>query len=78
MAAAPENMKFEAAMDELEKLVGQLEKGDLPLEKALEAFEKGTALVRHCQAKLQQADLRVEKIVATEGAAPRLEPLTEG
>jgi exodeoxyribonuclease VII small subunit len=78
MAAAPENMKFEAAMDELEKLVSQLEKGDLPLEKALEAFEKGTALVRHCQTKLQQADLRVEKVVAAEGAAPRLEPLTEG
>ena len=51
---------FETALAELEKLVSTLEKGDLPLEKTLEQFERGIALTRRCQKELQQAEQKVE------------------
>lgn len=59
-----ENFKFEQAMADLETLVNQLEKGDMPLDEALGAFEKGVDLVKKCQTKLQDAELRVEKVLA--------------
>ena len=62
-----EPLKFEQAMDQLEKLVGQLEQGDMPLDTALNAFEQGVALVKQCQAQLKQAELRVEKVLTDEG-----------
>ncbi len=51
---------FEASMAELEKVVKELESGDLPLERALELFEKGTALSETCRKQLQEAETRVE------------------
>ena len=53
---------FESAMDELSQIVSKLEAGDLPLDKALEAFEKGSMLVKQCEKTLNDAELRVEKI----------------
>jgi exodeoxyribonuclease VII small subunit len=53
---------FESAYRELEEIVAQLERGDLPLERALELHERGQKLVAYCTAQLEQAELRVRKL----------------
>jgi exodeoxyribonuclease VII small subunit len=55
-------LSFEAAMDELEKLVRQLEDGRAKLDDAIGAYERGALLKRHCEAKLREAQARIEKI----------------
>jgi exodeoxyribonuclease VII small subunit len=59
---------FEAAVSELETLVRQLEAGSLPLESALEHYQRGTVLLRHCQDTLDAADQQV-KILANDTLA---------
>ncbi|MBL4831707.1 MAG: exodeoxyribonuclease VII small subunit [Aliivibrio sp.] len=59
-AKKPSNMTFEAALNELDTLVNQLEGGDLALEDALQKFERGVTLARAGQQKLTQAEQRVE------------------
>lgn len=54
---------LEQAIAELEKIVVQLEQGDLPLEKALEEFEKAVRLSRVSQDKLQQAEQKVSQLL---------------
>jgi exodeoxyribonuclease VII small subunit len=56
------DMTFEEAMNELEKIVKRLEEGRLPLEEAISTFERGTLLKRYCETKLSDAQMRVEKI----------------
>jgi len=51
---------FESAIAELEKIVKQLEEGDMPLEKSLALFERGVQLSRFCHSKLEEAERRVE------------------
>lgn len=51
---------FEASLGELENVVKQLESGDLPLEKALELFEKGMLLSESCRKQLEEAETKVE------------------
>jgi exodeoxyribonuclease VII small subunit len=58
---------FEQALSELEGLVERLERGDLPLDEALKAFERGVALTRHCQACLQTAQQKVEILLKRSG-----------
>ena len=55
----PENMSFEAAIEELDGLVDQLENGDLALVDALKKFERGISLARAGQSKLNDAEQRV-------------------
>ena len=55
--------KFEVALEELEKVVEQLESGDLSLEDALAAFEKGVGLVKYCNQKLTDVEKKVELLV---------------
>lgn len=55
--------KFETALEELEKLVEQLESGDLTLEDSLAAFEKGVGLVKFCNQKLNEVEKKVELLV---------------
>ena len=55
-------MSFEAALRELEDIVTGLESGDIPLEMSIASYERGTELKKHCEAKLSEARLRVEKI----------------
>lgn len=57
-------LSFEDALAELERIVRGLEGGALKLEDAITAYERGTALRRHCEAKLAEADARVQAIVA--------------
>lgn len=60
-------MSFEQALGELEKIVGELESGQAPLERSIEVYERGAALKAHCEKKLEAARLRVEKIVVGPG-----------
>jgi exodeoxyribonuclease VII small subunit len=66
---------FEQALAELEGLVERLEHGDLPLDEALKAFERGVALTRQCQASLQAAQQKVEILLKRSGKA-EIEPFT--
>ncbi len=65
-APAPEigEMSFEDALKALEDVVRRLESGDVPLEESIGLYERGEALRRHCQARLDAAQARIEKIVA--------------
>jgi exodeoxyribonuclease VII small subunit len=58
--------KFETAVTELEEIVRGLERGDLPLDEALKAFEKGMKLVKFCSDKLEEAEKKVTMLVQTE------------
>ncbi|KIT17000.1 exodeoxyribonuclease VII small subunit [Jannaschia aquimarina] len=60
-------MSFEAAMAELEKLVTQLDSGDVPLEESIALYERGALLKAHCEAKLKAAEERVEQITLRDG-----------
>lgn len=59
-------LSFEEAFNRLEEVVRELEQGDLPLQESLQLYERGTALARHCQALLDQAELRVTQLVEGE------------
>lgn len=63
-------MSFEAAMAELEKVVRDLESGNVELEKSIALYERGAALKAHCEAQLKAAEERVEKITLGEGGKP--------
>lgn len=67
MADAPTAPSFEACLDELERIVKELESGDLPLERSLELFEKGMSLSDACRKQLEHAESRIEKMVRKEG-----------
>lgn len=68
-------MSFEQAMKELETIIDKLDGGDVPLEESITIYERGAALQRHCEDKLRQAEMRVQKIVArADGSAERTEP----
>lgn len=54
---------FEESLNELEKIVGQLEEGDLPLEKSLKLFEDGVRLSRECRERLTEAERRIEVLM---------------
>jgi len=58
---------FEACLEELEKVVKELEAGDLPLERSLALFEKGMALSEACRKQLEDAETRVEMLIRKEG-----------
>ena len=51
---------FEESMEELEKLVEQMEQGDISLEESLKAFERGIKLTRACQQSLQDAEQNIQ------------------
>ena len=53
-------LDFESALAQLEQIVRELERGDLPLEKSLELFEQGVRLSRECQERLSEAERRIE------------------
>ena len=54
---------FEAGLQELEQIVKEMEGGDLPLERALELFEKGMKISDNCRKQLEEAETRVEVLV---------------
>ena len=68
-------LSFEDALAELQELVKRLEKGESRLEEAIRAYERGALLKRHCEAKLREAQLKVEKIVLAGDGTPGALPL---
>lgn len=61
--AVPASMSFEQALSELEKIVAQMERGDVALEDSIALYQRGAALKAHCEARLKDAQLKVEQIV---------------
>ena len=65
-----EELPFEAAFAQLEEVVGKLEAGDLPLDDALALFEQGQKLAAYCSAKLDEAELKVQKLAPSGATVP--------
>ncbi len=65
---------LEQALKDLEQIVVNLEKGDLPLAEAIRQFERGVELTRRCQAVLKEAEQKVQ--VLSEGMLEDADPLT--
>lgn len=60
---------FEQSLQALEKIVDELESGDLPLEKALKKFDEGMALSRQCSALLDETEKKVAQLLGNDGAS---------
>ena len=77
-AAGPDvsALTFEQAVEELEKIVAALERGDVPLDRSIEIYERGEALKKHCETLLSAAENRIEKIRLDRAGKPQgTEPL---
>ncbi|GAA0592318.1 exodeoxyribonuclease VII small subunit [Paenochrobactrum glaciei] len=69
-------MSFEQAMEQLERIVEDLERGDVPLEQSIRIYERGEALKKHCDTLLKSAEDKVEKIrIGRDGQPAGTEPL---
>ncbi len=60
-------LKFEESLAELEGIVAKLETGETSLEEALKDFELGVSLVKNCREKLDNMEMRIEKIINDQG-----------
>lgn len=82
MTTSPDRMSFEDALRELEQIVEQLERGEVSLDDAVTAYERGALLKQQCQQRLDEARLKVEKIRSSKSAASSspdgLEPFPGG
>jgi len=61
-AGGTKPLPFEEAVQKLETIVDSMESTDLPLETLLQRFEEGTRLLRHCQERLAEAELKVQRL----------------
>ncbi|MCA1489581.1 exodeoxyribonuclease VII small subunit [Sinorhizobium alkalisoli] len=69
-------LSFEQAVEELERIVSALERGDVALDKSIEIYERGEALKKHCETLLKAAEDRIEKIRLDRAGRPQgVEPL---
>lgn len=68
---------FETQLAALEKIVRELERGDLPLEESLKLFEEGVRLSRECQERLNQAERRIEVLLRDSEGRPVLSAFDE-
>lgn len=68
--------RFEASLEELEKIVARMESGDQSLEESLKDFERGITLTKACQTMLKNAEQKVETLVKEHGEL-KTEPLTD-
>jgi exodeoxyribonuclease VII small subunit len=76
-AADIATLSFEAALAELETIVRQLEAGQVPLDATIGLYERATMLRQHCDARLKDAEMRIERIVAGPDGAVRTTPFDE-
>jgi exodeoxyribonuclease VII small subunit len=67
MPKAKKSVDFELALDQLEELVEEMERGDLTLEESLKAFEEGIKLTRECQGALALAEQKVQMLIEENG-----------
>jgi exodeoxyribonuclease VII small subunit len=70
--ALPSDMSFEDAFAQMQQVITQLESGDIPLEEAIVAFERGVRLAQHCNILLDRAQLRVQALDETADGTMRL------
>ena len=70
-------MKFEDALKRLEKIVGELESGNLSLDESLEKYEEGIRLSKACSKKLEVAKKKVEILLKSEDGSVELKPFDE-
>ncbi|MEM1051485.1 MAG: exodeoxyribonuclease VII small subunit [Pseudomonadota bacterium] len=78
-ASEIDQMSFEQALTALEEIVTQLERGDVPLDRSIELYERGERLRGACQKRLDSAQARIEKIVAgSDGSPSSAVPLDDG
>ena len=70
-----ENLPFEDALKRLETIVEAMESEDLPLETLLARYEEGTRLAKVCQAKLADAELKIQKLEKNSAGEVTLKPL---
>lgn len=73
-----EEMSFETAMAELEKVLGQLERGDVALDESIALYERGAALKARCEAKLKEAEEKVAAITLDGDGNPTGAKAVEG
>jgi len=72
-------LSFEDALRALEEVVRKLETGEVPLDESIDLYERGEQLRKHCQARLDAAQARIDKIVAgPDGKAAGTEPFDAG
>lgn len=71
------NQSFEQNMERLEQIVRAMERGDVPLDESLKLFQEGTALVQSCGKILEDAEMKINKIVIGEDGAPVEVPFNE-
>ncbi|HFB2047865.1 MAG: exodeoxyribonuclease VII small subunit [Hyphomicrobiaceae bacterium] len=71
-----QELSFEKALQELEMIVGRLERGDVELEDSIAIYERGEVLRKHCDSLLKQAEAKVEKLTIGKNGKPQgTEPL---
>jgi exodeoxyribonuclease VII small subunit len=68
---------FESSLEELERIVRELEQGEVPLERSLELFEQGVKLSRECQDRLNQAERRIEILMRDNQGRPVARPFKD-
>lgn len=72
-------MSFEAALARLEEIVRTLEKGEAPLDQSIELYQEGERLKRHCEARLKDAQARIEQIaLGADGQPMGMKPFDAG
>jgi exodeoxyribonuclease VII small subunit len=69
-----ESLSFEQALQELERIVRQLEEGRVPLEEAVKAYEKGAELKKRCDVLLKNARTKIEEIMVTNDGSLSTKP----
>ncbi|HWD21367.1 MAG TPA: exodeoxyribonuclease VII small subunit [Verrucomicrobiae bacterium] len=70
----PQNLPFEGALQRLERIVEAMESEDLPLETLLAQYEEGTKLAQLCQARLSEAELKIQQLERNAKGEPVLKP----
>jgi len=74
---AAKEVPFEEALNKLETIVESMESGELPLETMLARFEEGVKLVQTCQNRLEEAELKIQKLEKNPAGEPVLKPAPE-
>ena len=77
MSKQENNKDFETSLKKLEKIVSDLENGDLPLEESIKTFEEGVKLTKHCQNLLSKAELKIQKLVESKDGSVDVETFDE-
>ena len=73
MSNQENNKDFETSLKKLEKIVSDLENGELPLEESIKTFEEGVKLTKHCQNLLSKAEIKIQKLVESKDGSIDLE-----